>query len=168
MYIYIYIYMCRRRAPGSGPPGSRRCAAGARAPPHDARWPGSSPCAGHKNEHETRCRCSASLGAGLARQESPLDCGKAVTRLLGGFLLLNTFFHKCCQNFTRISPEFQQNSPEFHRKFARTSNWSTLKKGKATTRPSHTLDRRVSVGPRTGQCPGRRWAAEAARPAASA
>ena len=29
-------------------------------------------------------------------------------------------------------------APEFHRTFARMSNWSTLKKGITTTRPSHT------------------------------
>ena len=56
-----------------------------------------------------------------------------------------------CQNFTRISSECHRivttSSPEFHRNFARISNWSTLKKGMTTTQPSHTV-RRESLNAR--------------------
>ena len=45
--------------------------------------------------------------------------------------------YRCLTRPSRFSPEFHQNSPESHQNFAGISNWSTLKKGLTTTRPSH-------------------------------
>ena len=85
--------------------------------------------------HGVVCHWFASLGG----------VGRLMLRLFVGFLPFNTLF----QDFVRISPEFHRNftrsSPEFTRislyflrNFAGISNWSTLKQGITTTRPSHT------------------------------
>ena len=56
-------------------------------------------------------------------------CGKAELCLL---------VVSCCSaRFTRISPEVHRNFIRCSPEFARISNWSTLKTGIATTRPSH-------------------------------
>ena len=80
------------------------------------------------------------LGPHRARSLTKV-CGKAELYFVVGFLCFNTLF----QNVAIILPEFHQRSPEFHQMFtrihqmfARISNWSTLKKGISTTRPSHT------------------------------
>ena len=72
-------------------------------------------------------------------------CGKAELCFVHGFPVVLHALPDFRQNFTRISPEFHQMSPDFtrisskcHQIFARISNWSTLKKGITTTQPSHT------------------------------
>ena len=78
------------------------------------------------------CFYSLDPTAALDAQHQSEDwqlCGEAELWFFVGFLCSSTL----CQNFTG----FRQNSPEFHQNFARISNWSTLKKGIATTQPSH-------------------------------
>ena len=78
-----------------------------------------------------------------------LSCAAAVGRLSYGFLW-GPVFNTLCHNFAGISSDFQQihynfsgfspDSPEIHQNSAKTSNWSTSKKGITTTRPSHSHD----------------------------